>query len=196
MNDLRNLLIEGLSPDQTLSSLYDIENILLLIGEINHKLEYYKELKKHRVQSIDASISELTGKTEALRSIVMNTMKKVAPNDKTLNFPDIGKVSRRKSKDGIVIDDQAAVLDFLDKKGEKGEVVKVVKSVDKRKLNSIVSAYQKSGDQVPGISIVAGTESLSITLEKPSVEDHSSDHSSDQPSGTKIDLEELDALLV
>ncbi len=196
MSDLRSLLIDGLSPDQTLSSLYDIENILILIGELNHKVDHYKKLKQHRVKAIDESISELVGKTDALRSIVMNTMKKVAPNDKTLNFPAIGKVSRRKSKDGIVIDDQDAVLDFLDKKGEKGEVVKIVKSVDKRKLNSIVSAYQKSGDKVPGISIVAGTESLSITLEKPSVEDHSSDYSSDQPSSTKIDLEELDALLV
>ena len=39
MSDLRTILAEGMTPDHSLSSMYEIEDILLLIGEVNRKIE-------------------------------------------------------------------------------------------------------------------------------------------------------------
>jgi phage host-nuclease inhibitor protein Gam len=191
MGDLRTMLAEGLSSDQTLTSLYEIEDILLLIGEVNRKVDYYKEMKKHRMLSIDEKISSLNEKVGCLRQIILNTMKKVAPKDKTLDFPDIGKVTRRQARETLVVDDQDQVLGFLDEKGLKDEAVKTVETVDKRKLNSLVQQYTKSGETVPGVSTVAGSESLSITFEKPKAQ-------SGEPEAAplEIDLDVLDSLVV
>lgn len=191
MGDLRTMLAEGLSSDQTLTSLYEIEDILLLVGEVNRKIDYYKEMKKHRMLSIDEKISSLNGKVDCLRQIILNTMKKVAPKDKTLDFPDIGKVTRRQSRETLVVADQDLVLDFLDKKGTKEDVVKTVESVDKRKLNSLVQQYTKAGETVPGISTATGTESLSITFEKPKVEGDTT-----EAAPLEVDLDALDSLMV
>ncbi|MHA2279372.1 MAG: host-nuclease inhibitor Gam family protein [Promethearchaeota archaeon] len=190
MGDLRTILTEGLSADQTLTSMYEIEDILLLIGEVNRKVDYYKEMKKHRMSSIDEKISDLTGKTDCLRQIILNTMKKVAPKDKTLDFPDIGKVTRRQPRETLVVDDQDQVLDYLEKSGTKDQVVKVVESIDKRKLNSLVQQYTKAGEKVPGVSTVKSTESLSITFEKPKPQ------SETEAAALEVDLDALDSLMV
>lgn len=166
MTDLRTLLSEALSDDATLSSTFEIEDILLLIDDINKKVDYYKELKKHRVQSIDSKVADLTEREAALRRVILNTMQKLG--EKSLDFPDIGRVSRRKPKPTVVVEDQDQVIAFLDKKGRKDDVVKVPPPViDKRKLNGIVSELDKLGEDIPGVAKVAGNESISITFEKP-----------------------------
>lgn len=190
MSDLRTLLTEGLSADHSLSSMYEIEDILLLIGEVNRKVEYYKEMKKHRIASIDDKVDSLIAKADCLRSIVLNTMQKIVPNEKTLDFPDIGKVTRRKPTETISIDDQDKVINYLEKKGMKDEVVKISETVDKRKLKTIVQHLGKAGDTVPGVSTVIGSESLTITFEKPKPE-------SEQTATTsEINLDALDNLVV
>ena len=165
------MLSEGFSNGQTLTSMYEIEDVLVLIDQVNHKIDYYKEMKKYRTAACDDKISGLNNKAEALRSIVLNTMQKIAPKDKTLDFPDIGKVTRRKPKESIVIDNESLVLDFLEQKGLKGEIVKTVESVDRRKLKTIVQQCDQTGEKVPGISKVTGKESISITFEKPKEHD-------------------------
>lgn len=189
MSDLRTILSEGLSADHSLSSMYEIEDILLLIGEVNRKIDYYKEMKKYRAASIDDKISSLTAKSDCLRSIVLNTMQKVVPNEKTLDFPDIGKVTRRKPTKTINIDDQDKVIKYLEQKGMKDEVVKISEIVDRRKLKTIVQQCSKAGETVPGVSTTMGSESLSITFEKPKPEN-------EQATLSEINLDALDSLAV
>jgi len=191
MTDLRTILAEGLTADHSLSSMYEIEDILLLIGEVNRKIDYYKEMKKHRASSIDEKISSLNAKAECLRSVILNTMQKVVPNEKTLDFPDIGKVTRRKPTATISIDDQDKVIGYLDDKGMKDEVVKVSETVDKRKLKTIVQQCSKTGEKVPGVSTITGDESLSITFEKPKEDAAQADAAT-----TEISLDALDSLVV
>jgi len=189
MSDLRTILAEGLSADHSLSSMYEIEDILLLIGEVNRKIDYYKEMKKHRAASIDDKISSLSAKSDCLRSIVLNTMQKVVPNEKTLDFPDIGKVTRRKPTETLNIDDQDQVISYLEAKGMKDEVVKVSETVDRRKLKIIVQQCGKAGETVPGVSTTIGSESLSITFEKPNPD-------GEQKAPSEISLDALDSLVV
>jgi phage host-nuclease inhibitor protein Gam len=189
MTDLRSILSEGMTADHSLSSMYEIEDILLLISEVNRKIDYYKDMKKHRAQTIDDKIANLTAKADCLRSIILNTMQKVVPNEKTLDFPDIGKVTRRKPKESLSVVDQDEVIDFLDGKGVKDQVVKVSETIDKRALNSLVQKYNKSGESVPGVTSVTGDESISITFEKPKAD------SAPAPA-SEVDLDALDSLLV
>ena len=191
MNDFRTLLAEGISEDTTLSSTFEIEDILLLIDKISKKVTYYKDLKKHRMQSIDNKVSDLTTKEAVLRRVILNTMTKM--NEKSLDFPDIGKVSRRKSKAAIVVEDQDQVIAFLDKKGMKKEIVKITQTIDKRKLNSVVADLDKLGEDVPGVSKTDGNESLSITFEKPKED---SALTLTPALAEDFNLDELDALVV
>lgn len=194
MNDLRTLLAGPIPDGHTLSSTFEIENILLLIEEIDKKLEYYKELKKHRVKSIDDKISTLNIKEATLRSVILNTMKSM--NEKSLDFPDIGKVSRRKAKSAIVLEDQDAVIAYLEKKGLADGLIKVVESLDKRKLNSLVSDLEKQGEDVPGVSKIVGAESLSIAFEKPKDPNVSVGAPITKSTKPELDLDDLDALMV
>ena len=147
-SNLRTLLSGPIPDGHTLTSLFEIENILLLIEEINKKQEYYKELKKYRAQSIDEKLSSLSQKEAILREVILNTMKSM--NEKSLDFPDVGKVSRRKSKASIVLEDEGVVIAYLDKKGLKAEVVKTVENIDKRKLNSLIGDLEKQGEKEGG----------------------------------------------
>ncbi len=194
MDDIRTLLAGPIPDGHTLSSTFEIENILLYIEEIDKKLEYYKELKKHRVKSIDDKISTLSTKEATLRGVILNTMKNM--NEKSLDFPDIGKVSRRKAKSAIVLDDQDAAVAYLEKKGLAGGLVKVVESLDKRKLNSLVGDLEKQGENVPGVSRVIGSESLSIAFEKPKDPNVSVGAPISKPTKPELDLDDLDALMV
>lgn len=188
-SDLRSLLTGPIPDGHVLSSTFEIENILLLIEEIDKKVEYYKELKKHRVKSVDEKINSLVQKESILRGVILNTMKSM--NEKSLDFPDIGKVSRRKAKAKIIIDDQDVVEAYLDKKGLSSGIFKTetVKTVDKRKLNGLVGDLEKQGESVPGISKTAASESLSIAFEKPR-------DPVAKPTNSELDIEDLDALLV
>ena len=189
--DYKEILGSALTKEQTLSSIYDIEEILLIIQEINRKIDYYKDYKRNKVQTLDTKISHLTAKVDSLRGLILTTMQTIAPKEKTLDFPDVGKVVRKKGKESLNIEDEESVLKYLDQKGRKAEVVKVVQSIDKRELNAILNEYQKSGERVPGAIFSTGEESIAITFEKPK-EQVQENHSEIK----EVNLEELDALLV
>lgn len=193
-SDIRTLLSGPIPDGYTLSSTFEIENILLLIEEIDKKVEYYKELKKHRVKSIDEKLGSLADSGLTLREVILNTMKSM--NEKSLDFPGIGKVSRRKAKSTIGIADQDTVVAYLDKKGLKDGVVKIVENIDKRKLNSLVSDLEKQGEDVPGIVRTTGKESVTVTFEKPKDPNALVGAPIAKPTTSELDLEDLDALLV
>lgn len=190
MSDLRALLMDEIQDGTSLNSIYEVEELLLLIGDINRKVDFYKDLRRHRTNAIDAKVNTLTQKEEVLRQVILNTMKKLAPDEKTVHFPAIGKVSRRQLKDAWQVDNQEELISFLTKKGDKSEVTRVTESLDKRKLNALLDKYKKNGVSAPGISVNVGGESLTVTLDKKdmSVGQGASLNSSE------IDLDDLDNL--
>ncbi len=193
MSDFKYLLDEAVDNEHVLSSTYEIEDVLLLIQEINRKVDFYKNLKTHRVRSIDQQMAVLSAKSDIMRKIILNTMSKIAPDDKTINFPSIGKVSRRAGKIAHEISDQEKVISFLDDKGLKSECVIEEPRIDKRRLNTIIGRFKKEGTKLPGITSSTGPESVSITFEKPKT------LSGDDPQEHVIsteDQEALDTLLV
>jgi phage host-nuclease inhibitor protein Gam len=192
MIQIADLLGNSGVDDQALSSIHEIEDVLLLLAEINRKIDYFKALKKYRTQSIDEKVSNLALKAESIRKVILNTMNQEAPNDKTLDFPSIGKVSRRKTPDSWSVKDEEALVSFLGDEGVKEEIVRTVETIDKRKLNKLISEYDKSGKSVPGSERVPGKESLSVTLEESALETSRSS-SVEAPA---LDMDALDALIV
>ena len=192
MSDLRALLMDEIQDGTALNSIFEVEELLLLIGDINKKVDFYKDLRRYRTEVIDAKIGTLAQKGDVLRQVILNTMQKLAPDEKTVHFPAIGKVSRRTPKDAWQVDDQDKLTSFLDKKGDKSEVTRVTEAIDKRKLNALLDKYKKEGVAAPGVSIKIGVDSLTITLEK-----------KDEAAGSRvpayssdIDLDDLDSLEV
>lgn len=191
--DLHQVLSDAVADDYSLSSVYEIEDILMLINEVNKKIEYYKGMKAHKIGSIDGRIKNLASKEEVLRKVILNTMHKVAPDDKTLDFPDVGKISRRKAKDSWSIADEDKVLDFLKENDvDCTDIVTTVEKIDRRKLKTSAETLRKSGKEVPGTEQVAGSESISITFEK--TEAFAIKKRAAQETTEAVDIEALDAL--
>ncbi len=186
MDDFKSLLADGISDSCVLSDTCEIEDVLLVVQEINNKIDFYKKLKEHRVKSIDNDVSGLLQKSTTLRQVILNTMTKMAPKNKSLTFPSIGKISRRKGSETYQVEDQDQVMSFLDSQGIKNQVVKIEEKIDKRKLKVVIDRLKTTGETVPGVKKVVGNESLSITFDKTT--------SNDSTPTRGIDLDDLDSL--
>lgn len=162
-----DFLQPDLRDDFCLNTVFEIENVMLHIKEINQKVEHLKGLKKHRIQVIDQEVGELEGDVKRFRGMVLRTMQQLQPNQKTLNFPDVGKVSRRSVKAGCEIYKSDEMVEFFTKEGKKEEVIKVKESIDTRAAKKLIDFYTQAGVDVPGTKIIPPSESISITFEEP-----------------------------
>lgn len=163
ISDFEHLMTE-IPADFKLNSVYEIENILMLVSESEKTVEHYKNLKKSRIQSIDNRIAEYTDKIDSFRQLILNTLNIFG--EKSLDFPGIGRVSKRKPTAGKweVIDD-AKVMEFV--KNHKIEhVIETKEVIIKKELNKVLDEYKKQNITVPGTHLEEGQESISITFEK------------------------------
>lgn len=164
-DQIKTLLGGDLPPDYVLNSVYEIENVLLMLKSIKKKADWFKDLKKHRAESIDEKITELEEKSDRLRAVVLATMKKLEPDHTTLNFPSIGAVTRKKSAGKWNVDNEELLTDFLDKHGYKDQVFKVTSKLDSRKLGDALEDLSNARVDVPGVSYSEGAETVSIKYE-------------------------------
>ncbi len=163
-NPIEILASGDIPDDYLLSSIYEIENILLMIEENGKKVDHLKGLKKHRAKYIDDDISKFQGRNTRLREVIYNTMSRLSPKEKTIPFPGIGKVSRRKVKDTWTISDEEKMLKFFEDEGVKDQAVREV--VDAREAKKLLDSFEDLNTTVPGVEKKLGGESISITFEK------------------------------
>ena len=182
-------LFGGDAPgDMVLTSVFEIENILSMLREIEDKVKFYKDLKKFRAQSIDVEIDHLSDKSQRLRKAVLATMKSLEPKKKTLTFPSVGKVSRRKGKDKWNVSDEQAMLAFFDSEGVKDQVIRTVEKVDGKEVGKVLENFADQDMAVPGATKKPAEEILSITYDK----DESADEVSTKPRIPEKTLTETD----
>ena len=81
-----------------LDEIGEIEEILEAIAGLEAKKETFEQIKKHRISVADYKITNIKNRITRLRQIILNTMLKLAPNTKMIDFAPIGKVMRRKAK--------------------------------------------------------------------------------------------------
>lgn len=172
MNDVNSnqalfLATEVLPDNYILNSSYEIENALLVIKQMENKIEWLGELKKTRNRDLDSEVTKLSERTELLRHIILLTMQKLEPDRKTLPFPSIGKVTRRDATPTWEIIDEEDLINFVDGLGRKSEIIKTKESLDRTAAKKLITELtSKQTDQtIPGVQQNPGAESIAISFE-------------------------------
>lgn len=161
-----DLITSGSVPDDAcLNSVFEIENLLLRIQELNTKVDHLKGLKKFRVETVDEEIKSVSYELGQYRKVILNTMQTLSPDQKTMNFPSIGKVSRRTAKDSYKINNEEDLVSYLDAKGDKEKVVISKEVLDIRAAKKLIEDYIERGEKVPGVAAITGGEAVTITFE-------------------------------
>lgn len=156
----------SIPPDLILDSVFDIETALEILKEVEGKISHFTGLKKHRAAEIDSKVESLKGRYEALRAVIYRTMQKHEPKKTTLDFPSVGRVSKRISKPDWIVNDEDAMLDFLKEQGVKNQVVKSEETVVKSELKKVLDNFEDQKITVPGTKRKAGEPGISVTFEK------------------------------
>lgn len=158
----------GYQDKQSFDTLEEMEEALMRIRSMNKKLDWYKNLKRTRVQSIEDNISKTESQLESMNELIKNTMKKLCPNEKTIHFPSVAKVTKRSLKPDVVIEDEAKLLEHLDDLGLRSSVMVQKEEFSKTNAKNVVKELLKDErvTSVPGTKIETDRESLSISFEK------------------------------
>ena len=151
----------------TLGSLYDLEVLIEAVAVLESRVEHYKGLKAHRIKVIDAAIDHVSNKIDQLRSVMLEAMRTLAPNQKTVDFPGIGRVTRKKSPRRWEVTDEPGLLSYLEDIGRKGEVEEVKIHIKKSAINSVLEDLSSSTQpkDIPGVVLHDGEEQVSIKLD-------------------------------
>ncbi len=187
----RSILSGDVADDFVLDSVYEIENWLSILKQLSVKLDFYKDLKKFRADSISKIQQELKEKESYIRRILLQTMQQLEPKEKTLHFPDVGKVTRRQAKDSVSIVDEDKLIKFLKSEGLYDDVIEIKHTLNAVKAKKAIKDFLDNGKAVPGVLVIKGGQSLSIAYEK---QDKKQVDKLPDKSG-KPSLDDLDALL-
>ena len=155
-----------LTPEDSLECVFDIEDLLGYVKSLDAEIDFLKRLKESRAEKINAEISSHQSDIDKIKSIIKNTMLEHQPDKKTISFPGVGKVTRRKVAGKWVIDDENVFLEEMTKRGLKTKVIRIKESVAKKEADEVLSDLQQKNDRVAGVSWNEPSESLTISLEK------------------------------
>ena len=150
----------------------EIDDMLLSIASIEEQIAHYENLKKHRTQVLDKEIDALEEQRQFYRSSILALM--ATHNEKTLNFPGVGKVSRKAATSKWIIDNEEMLVTFLqdvlDEDTYKKVVVQAPKIV-KKELNKVLDNLEAANPPRPtaGVTLDKGVESIAITFDKGNV---------------------------
>jgi len=161
----------------SLGDLHNVEAAMSMIKEAKNKVSDYKEIKKKRNQVIDDAIENLESRIKFLESVVIATL-----NDnkkKNVNFPGLGKATKRETKGIWTIKDEAALITVLKNESEYNNIVKVTENVQKSELNKLLDVWESVNKLPDCVCREKGKESVTISFEKedvnPTVEDAAAD---------------------
>lgn len=159
------LKVDGIiKGTDNLDDKFDIEIVLIAIRDMNKKIDFLKELKKRRVSAIEQQVDSLQNNIEILQDAILNCMS--SNNEKTLEFPDIGKVSVRKSRGSWNIVDDNGLYEFLKKNGLSDDVIENTWKFKKKELNKILDELAINNNIPDSVTKTDNTSSLAISFAK------------------------------
>jgi len=131
----------------------DVEKLILTIKRYRNEIDFLKKLKEKRCEPIDLKIEKLNSNEEKLRSFILECMTNLFPEKNSVDFPGVGKISKRKTTGKWVVIDEEKYMELTKKHGLYDEAVKITTSVDKKKVPNVVSRIlQDSGpNQLEGV---------------------------------------------
>ena len=154
---------------KSLDDLYTIENVAMGIKQLNKKLDFLEEYKKRKVKSIGDETNRIKEKISFYKEVIIKTLQE--HKEKTLSFPGSCKVTKRKTPDKWIINDEEAFREVLKGTPEEEQIVQemVQYIIDKKVANKVLKAWDASGkieDVKESVEKKIGGMSVSIQYDK------------------------------
>ncbi len=158
------------SNDNPIQQHVEIDDMLLSIAAVDDQIANYKTLLAHRVEPIKAEIEKLEDMKEQYRSSIQQYMSD--HDEKTLNYPGVGKVARRSAKGKWIIDDEPKLLAFLLEHLSSDELDSVViqePKLVKGELNKVLDRLSHVGELLTdAVHFERQPDSIAISFDKTS----------------------------
>jgi hypothetical protein len=138
--------------DMDVVSDVDVERLVKAVRKCREETEFLKKLKSKRVEPIDLKIEKLKNNEEKLKAFIVELIPEYFPNKNSVDFPGVGKVTRRKQKGKWIIDDEAALRETLEKFDELTSAIEVKEVLNKTKAKKCITNILKdnSPDEIDG----------------------------------------------
>jgi hypothetical protein len=153
-----------LKGQSVLEDKFDIEQVLVAVQNYNKKLEFLKELKRRRIESIDQQVDSIQKNIDVLHQAIAECM--TQNNEKSLDFPGVGKVSVRKTKGTWQIVDDNALYEFLKSHKMEHGLVESSWKFKKKELNKILDQFLSNNNVPSSVQKDEDRTSLSISFSK------------------------------
>mgnify|MGYP000987459074 CR=1 FL=1 len=147
----------------------DFEKLVSAMSDISQEISFLKDLKKSRVSPITAKINKLERNEAELREIAVELMDSLFPNKKTVDFPGVGKVTKRQTKGKWEITDEEELLKFARKHNKYKEMFDRKFTVKKKEMPSILAEILKETEEEPDGAVFVNPEfdfALTVTFHK------------------------------
>lgn len=144
-----------------------IEDALMVIKSAQHKVDFLRRLKQHRVQAIDSQVKAQEARIEALKTAITKCMN--IHKEKTLDFPELAKVSIRKVKGTWIIDNEQDLVNHLKKLNKFEEVGEEVIKFNKTKLNKTLTELETFNNTSKAVHREEDKNSLTVSFYESSI---------------------------
>jgi hypothetical protein len=157
----------------------DLENLVHAISKYRKEVIFLKELKAKRNAPIDIKIAKCTSNEEYLKRLILELMPKLFGAKKSVDFPGVGKISKRVKKGKWVVGDKDAFIAQIEALDLGEDVIKVEKKIVAKFLASVTAEMLKTmkDDELEGVAFEDpdNDHSLAITIHEPVVEEDDDD---------------------
>lgn len=180
-----------LKGTEELTDKFDIETVVLAMKEMNHKIDFFRELKKRRSQAIDEQVALLENNMGILQNAIVKCLN--LNKEKTLDFPGVGKVQVRNTKGTWQINDSDALKAYIEASQRNGsDYIDYSWKFNKKEVNKLLNKLEENNNIPEYVSKEADRQSLSVSFAK----DEPADVAAVNPASTAKVSQDFDKLVI
>jgi len=175
MDELEEFDDFGEEVFQTINEDVDVENIIRAVGRVRDELEWLKKLKASRIKPIDDKVKKLKERDESLKLFILEAMDQFFPKKNSVDFPGVGKITKRKNKGKWTVEDEEKFIELIEKMKLEEDVIKTTKSVIAKSIPGVLAEIfkTKKEDEVDFVKFVEPENSHSVSFSFHKEEDES-----------------------
>lgn len=184
-NGLRELLVN----QRQIENIVEIEDAINYIKKKEESIAFYHDLKKQRAAEIEKAIKSDELKVDTIKEHIKTYMK--SNDKKSMTFPGVGSLSLKKRQGTWKVNDEDALKEQLKEQGMLEEVIIREEKINKTKLNSLLTRFEKNNNVPTSVEREVESENVSITFKE---SDKDNDLASEQPVSKPLTVESFDYL--
>jgi len=145
----------------------DVERLIGSVKKCKDEIEFLNKMKEKRVFPIDQKIAKLTANEEKLRTLILEVLPKFFPKKNSVDFPGVGKVTKRKLKGKWSLTDEDQYKQSLRDFKIFDDFVQTKEVVDKRKIAAAVAVMMKNNEEeeIKGVVFSEPEAGFSLSIE-------------------------------